>query len=273
MISGVVIMKAFISYSRKDQVKVIPLIEDLKELGNTVWFDQNTSGGQAWWDKVLSEIRACNLFVYCVSPNAVRSKACEAELQYATDLGKRILPVRVEGVSNNVLPRNISSLQYVDYMLGDKSAYQSLTRALHTLQPQSTTTPDRVVPPPPIPISYMDDLARQIDSRADIPFANQSQLVTRLRYNYQDPDTRQDAEELLSRLRRRPDTATTITQQIDEILKFAPPPPESHPILEPSIPLSEKPKKSNTTKIIIIIVLGAVGLWFMCGFLSAFMGY
>ena len=95
----------FVSYNRRSGGVAKTLTDDIKELGHTAWFDQELSGGQVWWDKILSTIRNCDIFVFVLDPEALNSTACRRESAYAQDLGKPILPVLVsEGVSTNLLP-------------------------------------------------------------------------------------------------------------------------------------------------------------------------
>src|SRR5580704_16598418 len=49
--------RIFISYSRESQGIVEELVQDLNDDGHENWFDQRLTGGQEWWDKILSEIR------------------------------------------------------------------------------------------------------------------------------------------------------------------------------------------------------------------------
>lgn len=49
----------FISYSRHSEAIARTLANDIEELGHTVWFDQELSGGQAWWNQILTRIRDC----------------------------------------------------------------------------------------------------------------------------------------------------------------------------------------------------------------------
>jgi TIR domain len=52
-------LNVFISYERESKRLVGPLADDIKVLGHTVWFDQELSGGQAWWDQILAQVRSC----------------------------------------------------------------------------------------------------------------------------------------------------------------------------------------------------------------------
>jgi hypothetical protein len=48
----------FISYARSDAERVDALVEGLQQLRCGVWLDEELTGGQEWWDTVLSQIRA-----------------------------------------------------------------------------------------------------------------------------------------------------------------------------------------------------------------------
>ena len=47
----------FISYNRKNRDTAQRLSNDIESLGHDVWLDQELSGGQAWWDKILEMVR------------------------------------------------------------------------------------------------------------------------------------------------------------------------------------------------------------------------
>jgi hypothetical protein len=112
-------------------------------LGHTVWFDHELTGGQVWWDQILAKVRDCDVFIFVLNPEALKSTACKREYSYAHDLGKPILPVLVaEGVRTNLLPSALSQIQFVDYLKQDRDAAIRLARAL-------TATPA----PQPLPMS------------------------------------------------------------------------------------------------------------------------
>ena len=113
----------FISYTRQSEAIARTLANDIEALGNTVWFDQELSGGQAWWDQILVSVRDCDVFVFVLTPEALKSTACKLEFGYAADLGKPIVPVLVSaGVSTNLLPPALSQIQFVDYRNQDRDA-------------------------------------------------------------------------------------------------------------------------------------------------------
>ena len=106
--------KLFVSYSRNDQEQVATLIEDLEGFDHTAWMDKELTGGQDWWSEVLSQIRACDLFIFSVSHDSVTSEACLREYEYASRLGKPVLPVTVRrGAADALLPESLGNIQRV----------------------------------------------------------------------------------------------------------------------------------------------------------------
>ena len=69
-------MSIFISYARKDRAAAETLRHDLERTRSSVWLDDELTGGQAWWETILGQIRSCDLFVFALSPDSLRSKAC-----------------------------------------------------------------------------------------------------------------------------------------------------------------------------------------------------
>jgi hypothetical protein len=90
------------------------------------------SGGQAWWEQILKQIRECDVFI--LSPESLDSVACKRELSYAMDLGKPILPILVaDDVSINLLSPELSKIQFVDYRKQDRKAAIRLAKAISTV--------------------------------------------------------------------------------------------------------------------------------------------
>ena len=201
--------KIFISYSRQSEAIVRTLTDDIQALGHTVWFDQDLSGGQAWWNQILEAIRDCDVCIFVLAPEALNSTACEREYGYANDLGKPILPVLIaEGVSTNLLPSALSQIQYVDYRKQDRDSAISLARALTTIAP-AQPLPDPLPPPPEIPLSYLAGLTEKIGNTSKLSYEEQSALVVDLKRGLRDPETTDDARTLLERLKKRRDRLQT----------------------------------------------------------------
>lgn len=210
--------KIFISYNRESEAIVRALAGDVEALGHDVWMDQELSGGQIWWDQILEQIRACDVFVFALSQKALDSVPCQREFNYADKLGKPILPVLVaEVVSLNLLPPELSQIQFVDYLKQDRETVLNLARAF-TSVPTPKPLPDPLPEPPDVPISYLGSLKEQIETTPALDFQEQSALIIDLKKNFRDPKTSDDARSLLESLRRRRDLFATIRDEIDEIL-------------------------------------------------------
>ncbi len=214
----------FISYSRHSEAIARTLANDIEKLGYTVWFDQELSGGQAWWSQILARVRDCHVFVFVLDPKALNSTACKREYGYADDLGKPILPVLVaEDMSTNLLPPALSQIQFVDYRKRDGDAALRLARALTlTTVPPPKPLPDPLPLPPEVPISYLGSLAEKIEITATLSNEEQSALVIGIKRSLRDPETTNDGYTLLQGLKKRPDLLASIAEEIDELLASTP---------------------------------------------------
>jgi len=211
----------FVSYNRQSKEITTTLVNDIESLGHTVWFDQELSGGQAWWDQILATVRGCDVFVFVLDPSALNSTACKREYNYAADLGKPILPVLVsEGVSTNLLPPALSQVQFVDYRKPDRHAALRLARAF-TAVPSSKPLPDPLPLPPEAPVSYLGGLTEQVETASTLSYQQQSALVVDLKRSLHDPETTDDTRTILARLRKRHDLFAAIAEEIDELLGSA----------------------------------------------------
>lgn len=209
----------FISYNRQSEGITRTLVQDLEELGYTVWFDNEISGGHVWWDQILSKIRDCSIFLFVTDQHSLDSTACKREYGYAADLGKTILPVLVsEDVSVNLLPPELSKIQFVDYRKYETKAVLRLARALNGIPP-SKPLPDPLPAPPEIPVSYLGGLIGQIETASTLNYSEQSTLLVEIKRSFREPATAKDAGKLLGMLRKRPDLFATIADEIDELLE------------------------------------------------------
>jgi hypothetical protein len=233
----------FICYSRESQAIVKALADDIGALGHDAWYDQELSGGQAWWDVILAQIRECDVLIAALSPASLTSVACRREIDYARDVGRSVLPVLVaEGVSMALLPPALSTIQYVDYRAPDRSAALRLARAL-SAAPPAKALPSPLPPPPDVPLSYLGGLRQQIEVPTPLGFAEQSALLIGVKRSLDEPENAGDGRALLRLFRKRHDLLATIADEIDELLTERVPPPliskrapaESHPDQRPPL--------------------------------------
>lgn len=210
--------RIFVSYSRENEPVVNGLAGDLEAMGHDVWIDHELSGGQNWWDKILAQIRECDVFVFALAPASVNSTACKREYTYAVKLGKPILPALVtDGVSTNALPPALSAVQFVDYRQPDRTTALRLSRALSSTPP-APPLPDPLPEAPKVPLSYLGGLREQLDSESAMTLACQSTLLFELKRSLRDAGTRDDGLSLLRLFRQRGDLLAKVAEEIDVLL-------------------------------------------------------
>lgn len=84
----------FISYSRDDKDFVKQLREAFLQKQQDVWIDWDSiPASQAWWDEIKRGIATAHNFIIVMSPNSMSSPICHLEIEYARELGKRIIPL------------------------------------------------------------------------------------------------------------------------------------------------------------------------------------
>lgn len=219
----------FVSYARESETAVQNLAADVESLDHKVWVDHDLKGGREWWDQILAHIRDCHVFMMTLSPESLASAACKREYSYAAELGKPILPILIaEGVSLQTLPSKLSQIQYVDYRKRDVTSAFKLASALNAVPPASAL-PNPLPEPPGAPVSYLGNLAEQVDGDKSLDAKEQSALVSSLRRAVRDAETKADARALLGRLRKRPGLYADIRDEIDELLESQPKAPGDAP--------------------------------------------
>jgi len=226
----------FLSYHRRSEKVAKALASDLQALSHSVWFDQELSGGQIWWDQILASVRECDVFVFVLDPESLKSEACKREYGYAANLGKPVLPVvMAEGVSINRLPPALSKIQFVDYGVQDRDTAFRLARALTSVPPPGPL-PDPLPDPPEVPLSYLGSLTERVETTNALSHEDQSDLVLDLKRGLRDPETADDSRELLQTLRKRRDLFAPIAEEIDELLVGSEPPMVVPPTAETETP-------------------------------------
>jgi len=263
----------FCSYARGDAEAVRAIAVELDQLGQHAWIDQKLTGGQSWWDTILGRIRACDCFLFALSDASLRSKACQAELDYAHRLGRTILPVAVGPVIDALLPPHLAEIQRIE--AGDT---RMLARALLGLPP-TPPLPDPLPAPPPVPITYLNSLAAILD-REELTPADQRDLEGSLKQRLANPEERDAAVALLKRLRQHPSVTAFVAGEIDADLAAiappAPPPPAppSRPVPEYRNPspayASARPQPGGSRVgtvaalvLVVVLALGGLAVWLL----------
>ncbi len=210
-------MRIFVSYSSRNRPQVKALVQDLENTGHDVWYDQEAAGGHEWWADILDNIRACELFIFALTPESLDSEACRREYRYAHALHKRILPVRLNATVNPAsLTVELQKINFVDYFSGAEQEYRQLVRAITSLKPP-VPMPEPMPDEPPVPISPLGELREKIAARS-IGVETQTYLVHELKQFLNKPATHAEALGLLQRLQNHPDMRVGVANEITTIL-------------------------------------------------------
>lgn len=251
----------FASYSRADRAAIGSLLDDLRELGHTVWMDEELAGGQVWWEEILRNIRGCDGFLFLLSPASIDSEACLAELAYACHLDRTVVPIEVAPVDRALLPSLLSEHQIVAYR-ADRASTLALARALGRLD-AGRPLPEPPPPPPPLPGSYLSALRDQITAREALSFDQQLGVVHRLRARADDPTTSSEIEELIDRFRGRDDLYAAIADELADLRTSLPRPgPPPRPARRLDTARLWAPKRATAVLSAIALAVGLLALAF-----------
>jgi TPR repeat protein len=107
-------LRVFISYSRDDLKWADQLDAALKACGFECSIDrEGISGGEKWKERLGNLISEADTVVFVLSPTSARSEVCAWEVEEATRLGKRILPVICRPLEGASPPPQLRDRNYV----------------------------------------------------------------------------------------------------------------------------------------------------------------
>jgi WD40 repeat protein len=104
---------AFFSYSREDLEFALRLAKDLKKAWANVWMDKlDIRPGQLWEQKAEEALENCARLLVILSPASVGSRNVMAEVAFALDEQKEVIPVLYRDCR---IPFRLRPFQYVDF--------------------------------------------------------------------------------------------------------------------------------------------------------------
>lgn len=103
---------AFLSYAREDREFVLAIAQSLNDIGVDTSGDWLISPTVPYEEALRSFIQAANTFVFFIGPHSVGSKACRDEIDYAFGLNKRLAPVVIQDVDDDVVHGALRPIQY-----------------------------------------------------------------------------------------------------------------------------------------------------------------
>jgi hypothetical protein len=106
--------KVFISYSRKDMAFADRLEAALKLHGFEVLIDRaEIYAFEDWWKRIQAVIARADAVVFVLSPDAVASRVCKDEVDFAASLNKRFAPVVLRRVEEQAVPEALARLNFI----------------------------------------------------------------------------------------------------------------------------------------------------------------
>ncbi len=122
-------LRLFISYSRGDRAMIDPLVERIEAHGLDAVLDtEDIAPGEDWRLRLSGMIAKAHAVVVCISRHSLASEICRWELQQATALSKRLIPVLVDSVDTAAIPPELARLNLI--VANDQTVLHSAAAAV-----------------------------------------------------------------------------------------------------------------------------------------------
>ena len=127
-------LDVFVSYSRTDSDFARKLNDTLQMQGKTTWFDQESiASGTDFQQEIYRGIKACDNFLFILSPRAVLSPFCADEVEYAASLNKRFVTVLHRDVNSNHMHPELAKVQWIDFNQNERDFNANFNQLVRTL--------------------------------------------------------------------------------------------------------------------------------------------
>lgn len=215
------VWKIFISYSRFHVQAVESLAADLEGTGHKVWYDRELkqTGGQSWWRHILKQVQECEVFIYTLSTESVKSIPCHSEWQYAVALNKHIVPVQVADLDMKQVPRELVELQIVDYFLERPDERLGVLQGSLNNLPDTPPLPDPLPEAPPAPIERIHKIAEMLIDPSPVSRETQLIILGDLRQYIRERKDLATVRALLIEMKERDEFLHKLADDIDELLQ------------------------------------------------------
>jgi WD40 repeat protein len=133
----------FFSYCREDLEFALRLAKDLKKAGANVWMDKlDIRPGQLWEQKAEEALENCGRLLVILSPASVSSRNVMAEVAFALDEQKEVIPVLYRDCK---IPFRLRPLHYVDFRTDYSQGLGELLTTVAKEQPQVSAPPPELL--------------------------------------------------------------------------------------------------------------------------------
>jgi Tol biopolymer transport system component len=125
----------FVSYSRSVKDEVQKVVDLLRASGHDVWWDGDIPIMADWWATILDKIEWCEVFIFVTSEKSVESPYCIAELKYANNRQRPILPFMLEDPTQLTLPPQLPTRnQWLMYDGNPANMLGQINTAYHLIE-------------------------------------------------------------------------------------------------------------------------------------------
>ncbi|WP_020528397.1 TIR domain-containing protein [Flexithrix dorotheae] len=123
--------EAFIAYSAENKEIKDQISKALARFGITTWLhNKDIKSGQNFDKAILEGIIQADNFLFFITKESIVSEYCIKELEYAQNFNKRIIPLLIEEIEEDVIPKKISQLQYINFCETNPQEFQAGVQAL-----------------------------------------------------------------------------------------------------------------------------------------------
>lgn len=117
----------FISYSRKDIAFAKIIHELLQNSQLETWIDwQDIPPSADWFEEIKEAIEQADTFVFIISPTSVQSEICSKEIAHAERNNKRLIPIVIGDIDNQLVPSTLQPLNWIFFKEEDKKYAKAL---------------------------------------------------------------------------------------------------------------------------------------------------
>lgn len=132
--SGQLHTDVFIAYSRKDSDFARKLNDELQIYGKTTWFDlESIAEGADFLQEIKNGIATADNILFILSPDAVASRYCRDEVEFAARLNKRFVPIQYRQTESEQIPPVVAAVQWTDFQAQETTFEQAFRQLIRTL--------------------------------------------------------------------------------------------------------------------------------------------
>lgn len=115
--------RVFLSYRRADAKAADAILEQLEAAGYGVWIDRSDiGGGKRWREEIERALQTADTMIFLLSKSALESDEVYRELARSVELGKSILPIRLDQAPlHGWYKEHLGAIQHIDYDPRDAS--------------------------------------------------------------------------------------------------------------------------------------------------------